>query len=210
MGGHEGGETAAAITIDVFDKEFTFNFPRKVNAETLEKWFEQAINKARRAMIKFAKRDARLYDMGTTVAGAIKIGPDLFVYNVGDSRVYLYDGLLTQITKDHNIRNYYIEHYKYTEEQAAMTLGAMALTNALGPTKKTHVEWFHIPLSSQATYVILTTDGIHDYLPKPKFEMILAKKSSLEEKLNEMVKKAIIGKSSDNLTGIIVCLNEEK
>ncbi|WP_345775178.1 hypothetical protein [Mycoplasma sp. ATU-Cv-508] len=39
--------------------------------------------------------------------------------------------------------------------------------------------------------------------------MILAKKSSLDEKLNEMVKKAIMGKSSDNLTGIIVCLNEE-
>lgn len=54
-------------------------------------------------MIKFAEKDKALMDMGTTLTAAL-IAPDkVYIFNIGDSRTYAYNGLFHQITKDHNL-----------------------------------------------------------------------------------------------------------
>jgi len=154
-------------------------------------------------MIKFAGKNQALLDMGTTVTAAL-IGPEsIFIYNVGDSRTYAYNGLLNQITKDHNLRNHYIDNLGYSEEEAATVMGAAALTSALGPQKKVRAEQFMVKREG-VEFIILTSDGIHDYIAKPNFEAIISSPRSLEEKATVLIKQAIKGKSSDNLTTVIV------
>lgn len=202
MGGHTGGSHAAAITIDVFEKEFTKNFPN--NSKNYNKWFVKGIQKAKREMEIFANEDNALLDMGTTVTCVIIDSNEAHIFNIGDSRTYAYNGLLHQITTDHNLRNHYIEKFGYSDEKAATLMGAAALTSALGPRKKSKIDSIVTPIDEDLKYFILTSDGIHDYISKPNFEKIISSETSLEEKAERLVISAIKGKSSDNLTVAIM------
>ena len=205
MGGHKGGIHASRITIDTFEKQFKKSLPTDV-AEYGE-WFSKSLSLSRKNMKNFANGDRDLLDMGTTVTAAIIKDEKIYVFNVGDSRTYIYNGLLHQITVDHNLRNHYIKKFNYSEDEAAQVVGAAALTSALGPTKTTSAEQFQVANDSSVKFIILTSDGIHDYISKPNFEKIIASKHSLEKKSSALIKYAIKGKSSDNLTVVIVEVN---
>lgn len=205
MGGHTGGSHASAITISTFEKEFNKSFPAK--RENVDKWFHKAIKKCKKDMTNFANKDVNLLDMGTTVTAALIMEDEIRVYNVGDSRTYVYNGLLHQITTDHNLRNHYISEYGYSDEKAATVLGAAALTSALGPKKRANIDITQVKRNSSVQFVILTSDGIHDYISKPNFEKIVSSNANIDDKAEVLIKQAIKGKSSDNLTAVIVEVN---
>lgn len=203
MGGHFGGSLASSITIEAFRKK-----TQNVNKKNFDVyvWFKNAIKKAKQDMLNESGNDLLKRDMGTTVTAAIvfKDSKKIFVFNIGDSRTYLFDGLLHQITTDHNLMNHMIHNEGTSEFEAAKMPGAQSLTSALGPNKKTNIEAFVVEHKSLTKTLVLTSDGIHDFITKPKFEMILSSKNSLKEKTDELIKEAIKGGSTDNLTVIIV------
>lgn len=208
MGGHFGGSLASSITIDTFKKEMAF--ANRINKNNIWDWFKNSIKKAKARMVKEAGGDSRKRDMGTTVTSAIvfKDTKEIFIFNIGDSRTYIYDGLLHQITVDHNLMNYYIINENMSEFEASKLPGATALTSALGPTKKTNIEAFTISGAAiQNPLLVLTSDGIHDYISKPNFEMTLSSNSSFEQKSESLIKDAIKGGSTDNLSIIILEVN---
>lgn len=201
MGGHKGGSYASSIAIETFEREFNKGF----NIENITEWFGNAVSKSKEAMIRFAAQDKPLMDMGTTLTAALITDTKVFVFNIGDSRTYAYNGLFHQITKDHNLWNHYIDKWGYSPEEAAKMMGAAALTSALGPTKTLSVDAFVVENDENLKYIVLTSDGIHDYISKPVFEKIVADENrSLEDKGDELIAQAIRGKSSDNLTCVIV------
>lgn len=219
MGGHKGGSHASRIAIDVFEEQFIRHFPFKQVSEKVQNlheqmmsWYLDSLKKIKTNMTKYAAVDPTLLDMGTTVVSAVILPNEIIFYNIGDSRAYVfYNARLQQITKDHNIRNHYIDEFGYTEEQAATMMGAAALTSALGPKKRTNVEQFVVDRKFDGLkYIILTSDGIHDYIAVSRFTDILEdrkdKTPTMREKLLEIIKSAIKGKSSDNLTGVLVDL----
>lgn len=219
MGGHKGGSHASRIAIEVFEEQFARHFPFKLVAqnasnlhEAMMTWYLDSLKKIKSNMTKYADIDSALLDMGTTVVSAVILQNEIIFYNIGDSRAYVfYNGRLQQITKDHNIRNHYIDEFGYTDEQAATMMGAAALTSALGPKKRTNVEQFVVNRNFNGLkYIVLTSDGIHDYIAVSRFTDILEdrkeKNPLMRDKLLEIIKTAIKGKSSDNLTGVLVDL----
>lgn len=204
MGGHMGGSYASKIAISTFEKEFYKNFPSKTNLDNINSWFKTSIIKSKKEMTNFAKKDRPLLDMGTTLTATVILEDEIIVYNIGDSRTYIYNGLLEQITKDHNLRNFFIKNHGYTEEHAATLMGATALTYALGPKKKMMIDTYRVERDDSIKFIILTSDGIHDYISKPNFEKIIMANESIELKAEVLIKQAIKGKSADNLTVAIV------
>ncbi len=204
MGGHTGGSYASRLTIEALEKEFVKNTPS--NPDKLFEWFKSALKKAKSLMEKSSKGKPELLDMGTTVTIAFifKSTSDIYVFNIGDSRTYIYNGLLHQITVDHNLRNYYIHEEGISEEKASGILGGSALTSALGPKKTTKVDAFQLGSESGAQYVILTSDGIHDYISKPLFEQIVGSNKDMDSMTDQLIKQAIKGKSTDNCTVVVV------
>lgn len=203
MGGHFGGSLASSITIEAFRQKV-----QNINKENFDiyNWFKDSIKKAKQDMVNEAGNDSLKIDMGTTVTAAIifKESKEVFVFNIGDSRTYLFDGLLHQITTDHNLMNHMIHNEGTSEFEAAKIPGAQALTSALGPNKKTNIEAFVVEHHSNKKTLILTSDGVHDFITKPKFEMILSSNITLKEKTETLIKEAIRGGSTDNLTVIIM------
>lgn len=210
MGGHQGGSHASRITIETFEDYFYNAFPNRRNVSDINNWFNKVLKKAKKKMLKYAGKDEKLLDMGTTITMAIVLEDTIRVFNIGDSRVYIYNGLLHQITMDHNVRNLYIQKFNQTPEEAQKAPQAMALTSAFGPRKTSkYIDDFIIDREPNMI-IMASTDGIHDYIKKPLLESIISSNKSLDEKANKLIEHAIKGHSADNLTVALLEVKDGK
>ena len=98
MGGHKAGDYASKYTVEVMKKELAQSEEKDV-----EKALVSAIEKANREIIKKASEDEHLKGMGTTVVAATIVDHMMYFANVGDSRLYLINQGITQLTKDHSL-----------------------------------------------------------------------------------------------------------
>ena len=107
MGGHEHGEVASAIARDTISAQIA-------NGTDLV----EAIREADRAIMAVSHaRDGNL-PMGTTVA-ALKITANRYqVAWVGDSRVYLADTDLQQLSRDHSFVRQLVDRGAISEDEA--------------------------------------------------------------------------------------------
>ena len=98
MGGHNAGDYASShavqTLVDEIQKDADFN-PIKV--------IRHAIETANTEILESARRDEALRGMGTTMVVATIVGHYLYVANVGDSRLYIIQGKIHQVTKDHSL-----------------------------------------------------------------------------------------------------------
>src|SRR5690606_29697586 len=91
MGGHEHGEVASAIARDTITEKVSQGAP-----------LVEAIREADRAIIAASESRSGTLPMGTTVAALTISDSHYQVAWVGDSRVYLADVSLQQLSRDHS------------------------------------------------------------------------------------------------------------
>lgn len=131
IGGHQAGEVASQITIDVLTESLTASKGTNVNED-----LQAAVILAGRAVSKAAADDEALQGMGSTVAIAWVIDHHLHTVTVGDSRIYLLrDGDLRQISIDHTWVQEAINHGILTPEEARNHPNAHVLHRHLGGDK---------------------------------------------------------------------------
>ena len=98
MGGHKAGDFASKFTVEVVRRELEAS--RKGKPETILKRIIQTANEE---LIEAASQDVKLEGMGTTLVAATVIGNTLHFANIGDSRLYLIDDNIRQLSKDHSL-----------------------------------------------------------------------------------------------------------
>lgn len=111
MGGYRGGEIASALAVKsiayAFDHQ-QFDGPPHEKIPKRASELARAIQMANEAVLRRSESDPELKGMGTTVCAA-RFSPNkqrLYIGHVGDSRMYrLRDGKLTQLTKDHTMKD---------------------------------------------------------------------------------------------------------
>ena len=97
MGGHKAGEFASRFTVEVVKEELT-----KCTEDGTEAMIRQAISSANQKLLETARQDSRMEGMGTTLVVATVIERTLYFANVGDSRLYLLNKDIKQVSKDHS------------------------------------------------------------------------------------------------------------
>ncbi|MBU4690988.1 protein phosphatase 2C domain-containing protein [Mycoplasma zalophi] len=209
MGGHKNGSVASKIAVKEFIDFFSNSQIEKIDAfdsKNIQKWFQDGLEKVTKKMKSLANMDIQYLDMGTTLVLCLffEKEKELYIFNLGDSRAYLYNGFLHQITKDQNIMNYLIEKEDLAPEKAKNIKGWDRLVSALGPKKNGMADTFSVHKNSNPKYIILTSDGIHSFVSKILFETILNDNSSIDKKADKLIKNAIELKSNDNLTCLIM------
>ena len=97
MGGHNAGEYASKHTVETMVK-----FAKASHLTQPASILEEAIKAANEEILKKAEEDISMKGMGTTVVAASVLDHKLYVANVGDSRLYLVNREIRQITRDHS------------------------------------------------------------------------------------------------------------
>ena len=122
MGGHERGEIAAQITLEILKQEK----PKD------EKELISTIEKARISVEEYKNKHPEAFGLGTAVAGLIISDIKSFVFNVGDCRVYKKVGnFLRRMTRDHTLVEELINKGYLTEEEARLSPRKNILTSAI-------------------------------------------------------------------------------
>lgn len=217
MGGHAAGEVASALAVRTFheevkkEKDLLDDYAAgktgvdRVRKRDISNMMEFAINRASQRVHAAALKDEKKRGMGTTLVAVLICGKTGFVSYVGDSRVYLLrDGLLEQVTEDHNVFNELVKRKKMPRENVEKLAQKNAITRAVGVYEHAEPDSLVLDLIA-GDRVLLCSDGLYQYFEDDLDDlgrrMAL---SSLDDAIKGFVQTANDAGGSDNITGVLV------
>lgn len=196
LGGHARGEVASGIAIAELDR---------IDAAALSSWdptsLLQEVFTAANAEIVRYNRDQGV-NSGTTLTACIVSAEGRgTIGHIGDSRVYVIDQDTCWHTRDHSYLQQLIDSGELSEREAIRHPQSNIITRALG------LERGGIPDLCEADVegkvVVLTSDGIHDFIEPGRFRELAMIPGNREAAL-ALIDAAVFGGSTDNLS-VIIC-----
>ena len=95
------------------------------------------------------------------------VGQYAYVANVGDSRLYVVDKQLRQITRDHSLVQEMVRMGEITAEEARNHPDKNIITRALGAEKTVDVDFFDMRLEPGST-ILMCSDGLSNMVEDKK------------------------------------------
>ena len=199
MGGHESGEVASAIACDIINKQIADGAG-----------LTTAIQAAHHEIISASQSGIGSVGMGTTVVALQAHDNDFDVAWVGDSRIYLWDGQLRQISKDHSLVQRLLDSGVISPEAARNHPDSNLIYQCLGSLEIDDVQVDHI--SGQFfkhQKILLCSDGLSDEVEDRDIAEIFAAGGSEQEICERLVQAALDNTGSDNISVIVVSAPED-
>ena len=199
MGGHNAGDCASShavqILVDEIRKDADFN-PIKV--------LRHAIETANMEILERAQQDEALKGMGTTMVVATIVGHYAYVANVGYSRLYLIQGQIRQVTRDHSLVQEMVRMGELKPEEARNHPDKNIITRALGAERTVDIDFFDLKMEPDST-ILMCSDGLSNMVEDSKIEeIILDKTEELPRKGEELLEEANRNGGKDNIAVILV------
>lgn len=195
MGGHEFGEVASALARDAVVREVSAG-----------RSLTDAIRSADEDIIRQSRRRADSLPMGTTVV-ALRVLENRFELAwVGDSRAYLWNGQLRQLSSDHSYVQELIDQGAITPEQARSHPHRNVVTQALGVTDPESLKVETISGELRPGFqILLCSDGLTEEVDDATIAATLAQTElSAQECVDTLVSCALDGGGSDNVTVVLL------
>ena len=196
MGGHEKGEIAAKITLEVLRRE---------KPKTEEK-LKESLEKARDFIEYYKDKNPDAYGLGTAVAGLIEYSDYLIIFNVGDCRVYKKVGkFLRKLSKDHTLVEELIDKGYLNEFEAKNFPNKNILTSAVvGDDYQTKLQIFIKKLKfKKEDMFIICSDGFWEVFEDEELEEIF--NSDDIKEISDKILKSLQNKVlRDNITFVIL------
>lgn len=195
MGGHAHGEVASALARDAVVREVSSGGG-----------LAQAVQSADADILQVSGRRSEALPMGTTIVALHVSGGEYEACWVGDSRIYIWDGTLKQISQDHSYVQELIKQGAITQEQARTHPHRNVVTQALGVTdpQSLRVETLRGKFTP-GMQVLLCSDGLTEEVDDKQISSILAREDlSAQECVDHLILAALDGGGSDNVTAVLV------
>ena len=183
MGGHRAGNIASCIAVESIVK-----YVETSTITNTRMLLQHAISYANKQIFDAAQQDESCAGMGTTVVMAY-VRPQRFTFaNVGDSRLYLFNGeSLKLITREQS----------ETHPQRNILMLAVG-TSPFIKADTGIVEW------KDGDIIMLCSDGLHGSMNISLAEEILSSESNLLTACDRLTDAALAAGSSDNVTVVLV------
>lgn len=198
MGGHQAGDYASKCTVETMVREIRGCFEQSP-IRILSKAIRIANDQVRRK----AREDESLYGMGTTVVAATFLGRYLQVANVGDSRLYIINEEVRQITRDHSLVEEMVRMGGLDRETARNHPDKNIITRAIGARDTIEIDFFHEELKS-GDLVLMCSDGLTNMLEDEEIGRILKTPGTIEEKAERLINAANQNGGRDNIAVILI------
>ena len=155
-------------------------------------------------ILERAQQDEALKGMGTTMVVATIVGHYAYVANVGDSRLYLIQGQIRQVTRDHSLVQEMVRMGELKPEEARNHPDKNIITRALGAERTVDIDFFDLKMEPDST-ILMCSDGLSNMVEDSKIEeIILDKTEELPRKGEELLEEANRNGGKDNIAVILV------
>ena len=205
LGGHARGDAASQAAIRVFDDAFPADEPPNPDAVV--------------AAIAAANTEVRALSLpddigpavaGTTLVGLVEVATDdgaaWLALNVGDSRLYSWDGSrLEQLSVDHSAVQELYEAGLISASEMDSHPERNIITRALGAEDEVEADTWIVPAAGEQTFLVCS-DGLTRELPHDQIARILAGALSdpAVDPARELVAAAVAAGGRDNVTVVVV------
>jgi len=214
MGGHAAGEVASKMACDgMREHYFRSDDISKVgtalyNRVTLKR-VESAIHHANQAIYRHAQTNRECRGMGTTLSALVLRERKALIGHVGDSRIYRErGGSVEQLTVDQTEVQTLVEKGYVAVDQAADHPFRHILTQAVGVSETLEDVYTRISEVEPGDRFVLTSDGLHDYVPHGDIQRTLCEYREPESACNRLVELALESGGKDNITVVVVRVSE--
>lgn len=212
MGGHEGGEIAAALALEELEtairggraQRLIQAYVSKPGLDARRRVFaclKQAFERANRRVREEAVKRPELTGMGTTLDAVWLARDRAFIAHSGDGRVYLArSSAMLQLTQDHA----QLETLKATGvvHAAAKQDARNRLLNAVGLREALHVDTLFVELA-RGDRLMLCTDGVHGQVDRESRMADLLRRGNAAEGARSLTDACAIH-GRDNATALVV------
>lgn len=197
MGGHQAGDYASKYTVEVLQREL-----KNSEGEDVEKALVGAIKTANKEIIKEASRDVHLRGMGTTVVAATIVNQMMYFANVGDSRLYLINHGIQQLTKDHSLVEEMVRLGGIKPEEAKHHPDKNIITRAIGVKQKVEPDFFEYRLKG-GDIILMCSDGLTNMVDDDEIFQIVKSARDIVEAVESLIQRANENGGSDNI-GVVL------
>lgn len=190
MGGHQGGEVASSLALEVIGKG--------------DGTLEELVREANDAVYRRAAQDPGLAGMGTTLTVLRADDEVLRLAHVGDSRAYLLRaGKLQRLTKDHTVVERLVDEGRLTPEEAEIHPQRSILTRALGVDEALQVDQESIEPRA-GDRLLLCSDGLTGMVDEDRIARILTENADPQAAADALVAAANEAGGQDNVTAVVI------
>lgn len=203
MGGHQAGEVASAMAIDLVTQYFT-NAAQRSGTLQYADIVSDSVILANSAIFELSQKKAECAGMGSTVVVAYFDGEKVYFGHVGDSRLYrLRDNQLEQITEDHSLVQELVSRGLLSKDEAMESMNKNLVTRALGIEQSVMVDVAEDTCQKGDIY-LMCSDGLNDVLRDEKIEQLLVEnRDSLETAIDVLIKTVNENGGPDNVSIIL-------
>jgi len=214
MGGHQAGEVASGMAVDVVTRHLINVFSRDAPPADEEvadqssvelRAVGEAIALANTAIFELAQSSPNCSGMGTTVVVTLFHEDKVCIGHVGDSRLYRYrSDTLELITEDHSLVQELVARGLITAEEARNSVNKNLVTRALGIEPTVESQLTEQTLQDQDIY-LLCSDGLNDVLPDDVTAQLLKDHGSdLQAAADRLVAQVNARGGPDNVSIVLV------
>lgn len=205
MGGHAGGDVASAIAVTRLreaDREYT-------SASEAEFALQSALIAANSLLAETVFEHPELTGMGTTVSAVIRVGDQLALAHIGDSRIYLLrDGELTQVSVDHTFVQRLVDSGRITEEEAMVHPRRSVLMRVLGDVDASPEIDTWILDTRPGDRWLICSDGLSGVVRHDDLQAALAIRDAPKQVAEKLLKQSLDAGAPDNVTVVILDIGD--
>ena len=198
MGGHQAGDFASSYSVKKFLESVSLSLQRNPH-----KIFADAIRYANRELIEKSKSNPELRGMGTTMVALTIIGDKAYVANVGDSRLYLMEDSLMQITVDHSLVQEMIKLGELSREDARLHPDKNIITRAVGAGRDINADYFEFTITKDSI-LLMCSDGLSNMVDDDQIAVLLKSAEAPEKVGKKLIETANRNGGKDNIAVIVI------
>ncbi len=197
MGGHNAGDFASRFVVESLKEDLANSHETEPEA-----MIRNAIQSANYKLREAARQDAKLEGMGTTLVVATVIDHNLYFANIGDSRLYLLNDEIKQLSRDHSFVQEMVRLGGMNAEDAKHHPDRNIITRAVGAKERAEVDFFEYCLK-KGDMILMCTDGLSNMVEDEEIYTIVKSSRDIVEAVERLVEKANVNGGHDNI-GVVL------
>jgi serine/threonine protein phosphatase PrpC len=198
MGGHDAGEVASALVVDMLQKA-----PARPELSARIDAARVALHAANRQLLSMAESGGEKRTIGSTVVLLAVDGASFACLWAGDSRVYLArDGILEQLTHDHSLVQQLVDSGDIDPKSAAQHPNANIILRAVGASPNLDIDGIEGHVNAGDVF-LLASDGLTRLIGDRELLEVL-RMPDMEAAADRLMNLSLARKAPDNVTFVLV------